>query len=193
MVQAATITGCTFDEDVYTQGETGEITVIVHNDEETKIQVTELTATIDYYYDDENMYLQTFYSDEILPVEIQPGQLLELTVSFSLPNNIAPGYIEVYVKAVTEQWHEHSASWYYSDHPTYRPVMYVESPYKEEFEAEQWVNDQLQHDLQELEALNGTTTNMMYFLGLTTVIFAVVAMLLFLLTRRVSPIPQPAP
>ena len=139
------------------------------------------------------MYLQTFYSDEILPVEIQPGQLLELTVSFSLPNNIAPGYIEVYVKAVTEQWHVQSESWYYSDHPTYRPVMYVESPYKEEFEAEQWVNDQLQHDLQELETLNGTTTNIMYFLGLTTVIFAVVAMLLFLLTRRVSPIPQPAP
>ncbi|UCD97017.1 MAG: hypothetical protein JSV35_02905, partial [Candidatus Bathyarchaeota archaeon] len=184
---------CTFDEDVYTQGETGEITVIVYNDEETKIQVTELTATIDYFYDDENVYLQTFYSDEILPVEIQPGQLLELTVAFSLPTNIAPGYIEVYVKAVTEQWHQQSESWYYSDHPTYRPVMYVESPYKEEFEAEQWVNAQLQHDLQELQTLNTTTTNIMYFLGLTTVIFAVVTILLFLLTRRVSPIPQPAP
>ncbi len=192
-VQAAEITGCAFDEKVYTQGETGDVTVTVYNDQDTKIRVTELTTAIDYYYTDENVYLQTFYSDEALPIEIQPGQLAELTISFSLPTNIAPGYIVTYVKAVTEQWHNESQSWYNSQHPTYYPVLYVESPFKEQFEAEQWTNAQLQHQLQELEALNATTANIMYFLGLTTVIFAVVTMLLLLLTKRVRAITQPAP
>ena len=46
---ATTITSRTFDKDTYRQGQTGYITVTMYNDEDSKIKVTELTATIDYY------------------------------------------------------------------------------------------------------------------------------------------------
>ena len=106
--QATTITSATFNRDVYQQGETGYITVMVYNDREEKIQVTELTATIDYYYSDDNMYIQTFYSDEDLPLEIERGETSSLHLPFSLPTNIAPGYTEIYVRAKTELWHNQS-------------------------------------------------------------------------------------
>lgn len=56
--QAATITSSTFDKDTYLQGQTGYITVTIYNDEDAKIRVTELTATVNYYYTDGNVYLQ---------------------------------------------------------------------------------------------------------------------------------------
>jgi len=69
--QAATITACTFDRDTYHQGETGYITVTIYNDKEDKIQVKELTATINYFYTDENVYLQKFFTEYDPPVEIR--------------------------------------------------------------------------------------------------------------------------
>ena len=71
VVQAATITSCTFDKDAYNQGETGYITVTIYNDKDNKIRVTELTATINYYYADGNVYVQKFYTNATLPAEIQ--------------------------------------------------------------------------------------------------------------------------
>jgi len=71
---ATTITSCTFDKDTYHQGQTGYIKVTMYNDGDSKIEVTELTATIDYYYINRNIYLQTFYTNATLPVEIQQGQ-----------------------------------------------------------------------------------------------------------------------
>ncbi|MGD8566452.1 MAG: hypothetical protein PVF96_08900, partial [Candidatus Bathyarchaeota archaeon] len=47
---AATITICDFDQEAYEQGDLGYITVVIYNDMEAKIHVTELIATIDYYY-----------------------------------------------------------------------------------------------------------------------------------------------
>ena len=192
VTQATTITGCTFDKAAYSQGESGDLTVTIHNDEEAKIRVTVLTATIDYFYTDGTVYLQTFYSDETLPIEIQQGQSDSLEIPFSLPNNIAPGYIEVFVKAQTEQWNNHSQTWFSSDHPTYRPTLYVESPYKQKFEEEQAANNLLQFQVQELEAVNTTVTNMMYVLCMTTVAFVVVTIFLVILNRKARVIPQPA-
>ena len=71
VVQATTITSCTFDKDAYNQGETGYITVTIYNDKDNKIRVTELTATINYYYADGNVYVQKFYTNATLPAEIQ--------------------------------------------------------------------------------------------------------------------------
>lgn len=192
IAQAATITICTFDRNVYNQGETGYITISLYNDEDDKIRVTELTATIDYYYTDENVYLQTFYTDETLPIEIQQGQTGSFNIPFSLPTNIAPGYTDVLVKAKTELWNNHSGTWFGSEHPTSRPPLYIESPYKELFESEQEANEELQREFQELETLNATTTSIMYVLGSMTAILALVTVSLIMLNRKSRAIAQSA-
>lgn len=204
-VQAATITVCTFDRDVYNQGETGYITVTIYNDEETKIKVTELTATINYYYSDGNVYIQKFYTNATLPAEIQQGTSSIFNIPFRLPANIASGYTSVSVKAITELWNPMSEIWFASEHPTYQPLLFIESPYKEQLEdqqsvnehledqldEQQSVNEQLEGQLEELQAINKNATDMMYLFGMTTIVFAGVAGLLFLLYRRARVFTQP--
>jgi len=199
IVQAAIITTCTFDKSVYNRGETGYITLTIYNDKDDKIRVTELTATIDYYYDDGDVYLQTFFTSADLPTEIQQGQSENFLVPFSLPNNIAPGYTDVLVKAKTELWNNHSQTWFMSEHPTYQPVLYIESPYKQQFEDQQAINYQLQQQIQELQqqiqelqTVNNTNTSMMYIFGFTTVVFALITVFLMILNRKARVITQPA-
>ncbi len=67
---AATITSCALDRTVYNQGETGYISLTVYNDKDTKIRVYEVTATISYFYADGATYLQTFFTNATLPIEI---------------------------------------------------------------------------------------------------------------------------
>ena len=153
-VQAATITTCTFDKDVYHQGETGLISVTVQNERDEKIRVTELIAMIDYFYTDETQYIQTFFTNATLPVEIELGQSSILYIPFTLPSNISSGYTKLFVKARTEIWGPSSQHWTASDTGTYEPVLYVESPYKEQFEEQQTLNQQLQEQLQEQQTVN---------------------------------------
>jgi len=163
VAQAATITVCTLDRDTYHQGETGFATVTIYNDKENKIRVTELTATIDYYYTDETVYLQGFFTNATLPVEIQQGQSSTFHIPFSLPTNVASGCTKMVVKAKTDlwTWALNGSRWAGSEHPTYQPTLYIESPYK----------DQLEEQL----TTNKNITNMMYLFGFTTLVFAVVA------------------
>lgn len=184
LAEAATITACSFDKNLYNQGDTGYVSATIHNDKDNKIRVTDLTATIDYYYTDENVYLQTFYTDENLPIEIERGQSSVLIIPFSLPTNIAPGYIEMRIKAITEVWNAPTQTWFWSDHPTYSPRFYVESPYKRQVEIQESVNEGLQEQLVELQSANLTTTNLVYLLGLTTIGFMVGAVVIILLGRR---------
>lgn len=186
LVQAATITNSVLDKEVYTQGDTGYITVSVYNDEENIIRVTEITAIINYYYADDTVYLQTFFTNATLPVEIEQGQTSTLHVPFSLPNNIASGYREIDVRVRTEIWSNASQRWYTSDSPHSYPVIYIESPFKEQFEDQQVTNEQLQGQLLELQAVNNTTTTMMYVLGATTVIFVLMTIAMIMLNRRAS-------
>jgi len=232
-VQATTITVCTFDRDTYEQGETGYITVTIYNDEDSRIRVTGLTAAINYYYDDGNVYVQTFYTYAALPAVIQPGSSSNFTIPFSLPTNIASGYTSVYVKAITEEWNLQSEMWFAAEHPTYQPLLYIESPYKEQLEEQvvineqledqledqqtineqldeqleeqqtineqledqldqqQAANDQLERQLEEQQTINNNTSNMMYFFGVTTVVFAAVTVFLFILYRRARVFTQP--
>lgn len=192
VARAATITICTFDRNVYNQGETGYITVSIYNDKDDKIRVTELTTTIDYYYTDGTVYLQTFYTDETLPIEIQLGQTGAFNIPFSLPTNIAPGYTDVLVKVKTELWNNNSGTWIGSEHPTSRPVLYIESPFKQLFEGEQEANEEFQHQVQELQALKATTTSIIYVLGLMTAIFGVITVILIVLNRKSRALTQPA-
>ncbi len=190
--QAATITTCTFDKESYNPGQTGYVTVTVYNDEESKIRVFELTATIDYYYNDDNVYLQTFFTNPDPPTEIQQGQSDTFQIQFSLPTNIAPGYTTLLVKAKTEIWSEGAQRWQGSDHPTYQPTMYIESPYKQQYEDQQVTNTNLQNDIRELQAINGTTTSLMYLFTMTTVVFAIVTVLFVVLSRRQRMLSQAA-
>ena len=204
-VQATTITVCAFDRDAYNQGETGYITATIFNDKDDKIRVTELTATIDYYYNDGNVYIQKFYTNATLPSEIQQGNSSTFYIPFSLHPNIASGYTSVYVKAITEVWNPQSEIWFASEHPTYQPILFIESPYKEQLEEQQaineqledqldeqqTVNEQLEGQLEEQQAINKNITNMMYLFGVTTIVFAVVTVFLFVLNRRTRVFTQP--
>lgn len=190
--KAATITVCYFDKDVYNQGQTGYITLSVYNDKDEKIQVTELTATVEYYYNDENLYLQTFYNDVGLPTEVLPGDTESFTIPFSLPTNIAPGYPTVLVRAKTELWNDHAQAWYSSEHPTSRPVLYIESPYKHLFEDQTETNDQLQTQIHDLEAVNTMTTNVVYLLAASAAALAAILVFIIMLNRRARITPRPA-
>jgi len=170
VVQAATITVCTFDKDTYHQGETGYITVTIYNDKDDKIRVTELTATINYYYTDGNVYLQKFFTDATLPAEIQQGQSSTFYIPFSLPTNIESGYTSIDVKAKTELWNVQGERWFPSEHPTSQPTLYIESTYKQQSQGQ---------------------LMMIYVLGATTIVFAAVTAFLFVLKRRARFITPP--
>ncbi len=192
VVHAVTITACTLDKDTYYHGETGDITVTIYNDEDAKIRIAELTATIEYYYSDDTVYVQKFYSSEALPTEIQPGESDNFLVPFSLPTNIAAGYTEVYVKAKTELWITEPERWLPSDHPADQVLLYIESPYKHHYEEQVAANDALQEQLDEQLSVNTDVTNLMYLFGVTTLVFAGIAGLLYyLLNRRATFIKQP--
>ena len=192
IVHAATITACTLNKDTYYHGETGDITVTLYNDKEAKIRITELTATIEYYYSDDTVYVQKFYSSEDLPIEVQPGESDNFLVPFSLPTNIAAGYTEGYVKAKTELWNSEGQRWLPSEHPADQVLLYIESPYKHHFEEQVAANDALQEQLDEQLSVNADVTNLMYLFGVTTLVFAGIAGLLYyLMDRRARFIKQP--
>jgi hypothetical protein len=196
--QAATITACTFDRDTYKQGETGYIKITIFNDADSMMRVTELTATINYYYTDETIYLQKFFTDATLPVEIEEGNSSTFHIPLSLPTNIASGYTNVDVRAKTQTWSNILQRWMESNQPTYQPTLFIESPYKEQMEEQitineqledqldeqQTVNQQLEEQIEEQMVSNKNVTNMMYLLGVTTMVFAAMMTFLFILNRR---------
>jgi disulfide bond formation protein DsbB len=179
LVCATSITTCTFDRENYYPGQTGFLTVTVYNDKDFKIRITDLTAGIDYYYLDGVTYEQSFFTNATLPIEVQPSESQTLFVPFSLPTNIAQGYTQLYVRSTNELWNTHSATWSGAEYPSYRPVLHIESPYKRDF--------------QELQAANNITTMTMYLLGVTTMVFAVVALALYAISKRAHALTQPAP
>ncbi|UCH69789.1 MAG: hypothetical protein JSV29_05975 [Candidatus Bathyarchaeota archaeon] len=184
LVQATSITLCTFDKDTYHQGETGYITVTIYNDKESKIRITELTATINYYYTDSSVYVQKFFTNETLPTEIPQGQSDTFYVRFSLPTNIASGYTNVEVRAKTELWNEQTERWFGSENPTHQLTLFIESPYKQQ-------SEDYQQQLDKQQEINKNTTAIMYLIGSMTTIFAAATIFLFILYRRASFTAQP--
>ncbi|MEM3770543.1 MAG: hypothetical protein QXG76_05090 [Candidatus Bathyarchaeia archaeon] len=148
---AATITSCTLDRTVYYQGETGYITLTVYNDKDAKIRVYEITATINYFYADGTQYLQTFFTNATLPTEIPQGQSQTFYIPFVLPANVAPGYAHILVRARTEIWNEVAQRWYQSDNLTTEIYPYIESPYKQQYEQQRIINEELQDQIEEQE------------------------------------------
>lgn len=168
--KAATITSASFDKNTYLAGQRGYVSVTVYNDKSDKIRVTELSVTVDYYYTDDTVYIQKFFTNAMLPDEIQVGQAEAYQIPISLPTNIASGYTDPSVEAKTEIWFSQIERWVSSDRATYHLRLYIESPYKQMYETNQAVNT---------------------ILAITTIAFAsAAAYVMFLFTRKPRPITQ---
>jgi len=185
-VKAATITSATLDRDTYLAGQTGHISVVIYNDKSEKIRVTELSATINYYYTDGTVYVQKFFTSATLPDEIQEGQTETYQIPISLPTNMASGYANPTIEARTEIWQPHIEHWMSSDRATSQLKLYVESPYKQSYETSQ-------QELQEQKTVNESLSNTVTILAVTTLVFAVATafLMFFVFTMRPRPIPQP--
>jgi len=185
--KAATITSATLDKNTYLAGQTGYISVTVYNDESDKIRVTELSATVNYYYTDGTVYVQKFFfPPDLLPDEIQAGQSKTYQIPISLPTNIASGYTNPTVEAKTDLWRPQDNRWTTSDRPTYPVRLYIESPYKQSYESSQ-------QQLQEQKATSENLTSNVNLLAATTTVFASAAafLMFFIFSRRTKPIAQP--
>ncbi len=186
IAKAATIPSAMLDKSTYLAGQTGYISVSVYNDKSEKIRVTELSATINYYYTDATVYVQKFFTNATLQDEILPGQTTTYYIPISLPTNIAAGYTNPMVEARTEQWWPTLMRWLPSDRPTYNTLkLYIESPYKQFYESsEQQLHEQI--------ASNTNLSNTVNILTVTAVAFMGVAgLLMFLLfIRRPRPVIQ---
>ena len=184
--KAASITTASLDKITYLAGQTGYISVTIYNDENDKIRVTELSATINYYYADGTVYIQKFFTSTTLPDEIAAGQSETYHIPISLPTNIAAGYTNPRVEAITEIWRTQDERWINSDRPTHNNLkLYIETPYKQMYETSQQA-------LEEQKTANEGLTSTMNLLSVITVVFAAASgFLLFLLfARRPKPAPQ---
>jgi len=182
---AATITSATLDKDTYLAGQTGYISVTVYNDKSEKIRVTELSATMNYYYTDGTVYVQKFFTSETLPDEIEVGQTETYQIPISLPTNIASGYTSPSVEARTEIWQPHIERWVSSDRATSQVKIYIESPYKQRYEDSQ-------QELLDQKTTNHNLSNAVNVLVIATIVFAATtAFLMFLaFATRPRPLPQ---
>ena len=196
--KAAEITSATLNKETYLPGQTGYISVAIYNDRNANISVTELSATIDYYYADGTVYVQKFFTSKDLPDEIEPGQTETYSVPVSLPTNIAPGYVDLMVMGRTRLWIDEVEMWISSDNPNQQVKLYVESPYKQSYEESQEElqdsQEELQNSQEQLigqETANRNLTVTAIVLGLTTVIFGAITALLMFMSRSPSPVAQP--
>jgi hypothetical protein len=178
-VTATSITTASLDKTAYLAGQTGYVSVTIYNDKSEKIRVTELSATLSYYYTDGTIYIQKFFTSASLPSEIAAGQSGNYQIPISLPTNIASGYTNPRIEAYTEIWHTQDEHWTGSDHPTYTNLkLYIETSYKQAFEEERAANDNL--------------TNTMNLLSITTLIFAAASgfLLYLVFARKAKPAAQ---
>ena len=190
-VQASEITTATLDKEIYLAGQTGYISTSVYNDQNQNISVTELSATVEYYYADGTVYMQKFFTNSELTVEIQPGQTETFRIPISLPTNIAPGFIDINIEARTDIYVPLLDRWINSDRSTYQTALYVESPYKQSYEDSQ---EQL-HDTEQTLSIQETKSqnlqNTTTILTVLTLAFAGIAALLLFMLKKTAPKPQP--
>lgn len=197
-VKGAEITSATPNEETYLGGQTGYISVAIYNDRNANISVTEVSATLDYYYTDGTVYVQKFFASDDLPVEIEPGQTETFDVPISLPTNIAPGYVDLMVMARTQLWIEEAEVWVSSDSPSEHVKLYVESPYKQSYEEAQEELQESQEELENSQALleeqevaNRNLGVTAIGLGVIMAILGAIVAVLMIIVRRPRPIAQP--
>jgi len=84
-----------------------------------------------------------------------------------------------------------TGNWHIVEQVTFQPLLYIESPYKEQLEEQVTINDQLEKQLYQQQATNKNITNMMFLFGVTTLVFAAVTVLLVILNRRTRVFSRP--
>ena len=114
MIQAAIATSITTafpNKTAHLAGQTGYIAATIYNDKDENIRVTELTATITYYYTDGTIYIQKFFASESTLGEIPARESETYQIPISISTNIAPGYTKPRIEAYTDIWHPQDDRW----------------------------------------------------------------------------------
>ncbi len=90
---AVSATNFTLDQSSYSQGASGKAVISFTNDQGILIQITTVTMTINYYYQDGRIYNQAFTTTNI-NMNVSAGATSQpITVQFSLPSTVATGYV----------------------------------------------------------------------------------------------------
>lgn len=89
---AVTVNSFSTDKSSYVGGDTGTANVVFTNDQGAKIQITTVTMTFSYYYQDGRVYTQTFTQSGLSQNVTDAAASQPIGVKFSLPADIAAGY-----------------------------------------------------------------------------------------------------
>ena len=77
----------------YNPGDSGKATIAFTNDRGQLIQITSVTMSINYFYQDGRIYSQAFTTTN-LKMNVSAGTVSQpITVQFSLPSTVATGYV----------------------------------------------------------------------------------------------------
>lgn len=89
---AVSVTSFTTDKSSYVGGDTGTANIVFTNDQGAKIQITSVSTTFNYYYQDGRVYAQTFTQTGLSMNVTDATNSQPIAVKFSLPVDIASGY-----------------------------------------------------------------------------------------------------
>src|SRR5712692_2362937 len=90
---AVSATNFALDKSSYNPGDSGKAMISFTNDRGVLIQITSVTMTINYFYQDGRIYSQGFTTTGV-NMNVSSGAISQpITVQFSLPSTIATGYI----------------------------------------------------------------------------------------------------
>jgi hypothetical protein len=89
---AVSATNFTLDRSSYNPGDYGKATVSFINDRGVLIQITTVTLSFDYFYNDGRVYTQTFTTTSV-NMNVSVGATSQpIAVTFNLPSTVATGY-----------------------------------------------------------------------------------------------------
>jgi len=90
---AVSATNFALDKSSYNPGDSGKAMISFTNDRGVLIQITSVTMTINYFYQDGRIYSQVFTTTGV-NMNVSSGAISQpITVQFSLPSTIATGYV----------------------------------------------------------------------------------------------------
>ncbi len=90
---AVPATNFTLDKSSYNPGDSGQATISFLNDRGVLIQITSVTMSLNYFYQDGRIYSQAFTSAGV-KMNVSSGAISQpITVQFNLPSAVATGYV----------------------------------------------------------------------------------------------------
>jgi hypothetical protein len=90
---AVSATNFALDKSSYNPGDSGKAMISFTNDRGVLIQITSVTMSINYFYQDGRVYTQAFTTTGV-SMNVSSGAVSQpITVQFSLPSTVATGYV----------------------------------------------------------------------------------------------------